>query len=263
MDYNNKNVWITGASSGIGEALSYEFSELGANLIISSRRIEELERVKQNCENPDKVSIQPIDLAKHDEIPLIVQKVLDANGSIDILVNSGGISQRSLTVETAIAVDKRIMNINYFGTIILTKAVLPQMMEQRNGHIVTISSLTAKFGAPLRSAYCASKHALHGFFDTLRFEMFKYNVYISLICPGYTQTNVSKNALTATGEATNFTDNDIAAGMKPDVLAKKIIKAISSRKEELIVGGKEVMAVYLKRFFPRLLSKLLRKRSSN
>ncbi len=262
MTYEGKNIWITGASSGIGEALSYQFSKLGANIIISSRRQEELERVKQNCENPDKVSIQLIDLANHDEIPNIAQKVVNEHSHIDILINNGGISQRSKTVETAIEVDKKLMNINYFGTIILTKSVLPYMIKRRQGHIVSVSSLTGKFGAPLRSAYSASKHALHGFFDTLRAEMFKYNIHISLICPGYTSTNVAKNALTATGEATNITDKDIAAGMKPEVLANKIIKAINNKKDELIVGGNEVLAVYLKRFFPRLLARLLRKKSN-
>ncbi len=262
MNYKDKNIWVTGASSGIGEALVYKFSQLGANVIISSRRQEELERVKKNCQTPANVSIQLIDLANHDEIPKIVEKVIKKHKRIDILVNNGGMSQRSKTVETAIEVDKKLMNINYFGTIILTKAILPNMIQQQQGHIVTVSSLTGKFGAPLRSAYSASKHALHGFFDTLRAEMFKHNIYISLICPGYTNTNVAKNALTANGTATNSTDKDIVAGMKPDFLANKIIKAINNKKEELIVGGNEVIAVYLKRFFPRLLSRLLRKKSN-
>lgn len=262
MNYKNKNIWITGASSGIGEALVYQFSKLSANLIISARRQTELERVKQNCENPEKVSIQLIDLAKHDEIENIAKKVLYKHKKIDILINNGGISQRSPTVKTTIEVDKKIMNINYFGTIILTKAVLPKMIEQKSGHIVTLSSLTGKFGAPLRSAYAASKHALHGFFDTLRSEIFKHNVHVTLICPGYTSTNVAKNALTATGEAHKSNDKDIERGMKPEILAKKIIKAINKKQEELIVGGNEVIAVYLKRFFPKLLSKILKKKAN-
>ncbi len=260
-NYKGKKIWITGASSGIGEALTYEFSKLDAEIIISSRRQDELERVKQNCKNPENISIQLIDLSKHDEISKIADKVISEHGFVDILVNNGGISQRSLTVETAIEVDKKIMNINYFGTIILTKAVLPQMMKRKTGHVVTISSLTGKFGAPSRSAYSASKHALHGFFDTVRSEMHKYNVYVSVICPGYTRTNVSINALTANGETNNYTDKDIAGGMKPEVLAAKIIKAVDKKKAELIVGGNEVIAVYLKRFCPRLLYRLLRKKA--
>lgn len=258
----DKKIWITGASSGIGEALTYELSRLDAELIISARRQEELERVKHNCKNPDKVHIRILDLSAHDKLPTIANELIAKHGFIDILINNGGISQRSLTLDTAIEVDKKIMDINYFGTIILTKSILPYMVSQKKGHIISLSSLTGKFGTPKRSAYAASKHALHGFFDTLRAEVYKDNVYITLVCPGYTRTNVAINALTATGEAANTTDSDIEQGIKPEVLAKKIVKAIINKKEELIVGGKEVIAVYLKRFFPRLLSKILRNKNT-
>ncbi len=257
---NNKKVWITGASSGIGEALTYEFSKLDAEVIISARRTEELERVKNNCQNPAKIHIQQLDLLEHDKIPVVAKEVIEKHGFIDILVNNGGISQRSKTLETTIEVDKKIMNINYFGTIILTKSVLPYMVKRQTGHVVSLSSMTGKFGAPLRSAYSASKHALHGFFDTLRAEIYKDNVHITLVCPGFTQTNVAYNALQANGEACKKQDDDIAKGIPPEVLAKKIIKAIKNKKEELIVGGKkELTGIYLKRFFPRLFSKAMRK----
>jgi len=260
MDFNNKTIWITGASSGIGEALTYEFSKLGAKIIISSRRKEELERVKENCAKKENIQIQELDLAKHDEIPEIVNQVLNQNTKIDILINNGGISQRSLSKETPLEIDKKIMNINYFGTICLTKAVLPSMISNKEGHIVVISSLTGKFGAPLRSAYAASKHALHGFFDTLRIETWKDNINVSIICPGYIRTNVSINALTANGAAQNSMDPETDKGMKPEILAQHIIKAIKNKKEELVVGGKETLGVYIKRFFPKLFSKIIRKK---
>jgi len=259
MDFSSKTVWITGASSGIGEALTYEFSKLGAKIIISARRIEELERVKANCSKPENISIRSLDLAKHDEIKEIAQQVLNEIKVVDILINNGGISQRSLAKDTPLEIDKKIMNINYFGTICLTKELLPSMLAKKNGYIVTISSLTGKFGAPLRSAYAASKHALHGFFDTLRSETWKENINVSLICPGYVHTNVSVNALTSSGEAQNSMDPETANGMKPKELAKKIVKTIKNRKEELVVGGKERFGVYIKRFFPKMFSKIIRK----
>jgi short-subunit dehydrogenase len=260
MNFNSKTVWITGASSGIGEALTYEFAKLGAKLIISARNVKELERVKANCNGEsDNITIQRLDLENHKEIKDIAQQVLKKVGTIDILVNNGGISQRSFAKETPLEVDKKLMNINFFGTVCLTKEVLPSMLDKKKGHIVVISSLTGKFGAPRRSAYAASKHALHGFFDTLRAETWKDNITISLICPGFIRTNLSFNAVTSTGEAQKSMDGAIDKGMPPEVLAKKIIKAIKNKKEELIVGGKETIGVYLKRFLPKLFSKIIRK----
>jgi dehydrogenase/reductase SDR family member 7B len=263
MDFTNKKIWITGASSGIGESLAYEFSKLGAEIIISARRTDELERVKNNCQNKEKTSIQTLDLAKHDEIASIAGQVLNKFGKIDILVNNGGISQRSLGKETPLEIDKKIMDINYFGTVCLTKAILPGMLERKEGHIVVISSLTGKFGAPLRSAYAASKHALHGFFDTLRLESSKDGLKITLVCPGYIRTNVSINALTASGKPQNSMDPDSDNGMAPEKLAKIIIKAIVRGQEEIVTGGKEILGVYLKRFFPRLFSKMMKMKTSS
>ena len=259
MDFKSKTIWITGASSGIGEALVYELSKLGSKIIISARRNEELERVKANCAQPGNIVVKPLDLAKHENIKEVVSEVSMQNGAIDILINNGGISQRALAKNTSLEIDKKIMNINYFGTICLTKEVLPSMLERKAGHIVVISSLTGKFGAPLRSAYAASKHALHGFFDTLRSETWKENLNITLVCPGYVHTNVSLNALTSSGEAQNSMDPETANGMTPEYLAKSIIKAIKNKKEELVIGGKETIGVYLKRFLPKLFSKIIRK----
>jgi len=258
MIYNNKLVWITGASSGIGEALAYEFSKMGAEIIISARRLEELERVRNKCQFPNKVHVRKLDLSLHNEIDQIASEVIESFGKIDILINNGGVSQRSLVKDTPFELDKRIMDINYFGTIKLTKAILPTMLKFKKGHIVTITSLTGKFGAPLRSAYAASKHALHGFFDTLRSEIWRDGVYITLVCPGYISTNVSVNALTANGQPQNKMDEELANGMKPEKLAKYIIKAIEQKKEELLIGGKETLGVYIKRFFPKRFSKIIR-----
>ncbi len=259
MNFKDKVVWITGASSGIGEALVYAFDKRGAKIIISARREAELERVKNSCQNSDNIIIQPLDLENHNSIEDITQEVLKKVINVDFLINNGGISQRSFAKDTPLNVDKRIMNINYFGTIALTKAVLPNMLERKNGHITVISSVTGKIGVPLRSAYAASKHALHGFFDTLRAESWKENIHISIICPGFIRTNISKNALKADGTAQNTMDPATDKGIEPSVLAEKIIQTISKKKEEVVIAGKENLALYLKRFLPGLLSKIIKK----
>ena len=259
MDFKNKVVWITGASSGIGEAMVYAFDKRGAKIIVSARREKELERVKNNCKNSNNIIVQPLDLENHNSIDSIAQSVISKIDKIDILINNGGVSQRSLVKDTPLDVDKKIMNVNYFGTIALTKSVLPNMLKNKTGHIVVISSVTGKIGVPLRSAYAASKHALHGFFDTLRAETHNENILVSIICPGFIRTNVSINALTANGETQNTMDEATKLGMEPEVLAEKIIKTIEKKKEEVIFAGKESLGIYLKRFWPGLFSKIIRK----
>jgi dehydrogenase/reductase SDR family member 7B len=261
MVFKNKRVWITGASSGIGEALAVAFGKRGANLILSARNEAELQRVAAEAQNAGagNVLIQPLDLSQHDTLPGIVEKVMKQVGKVDVLINNGGVSQRALAIETTLDVDKKLMNVNYFGTIALTKAVLPDMLTHQLGHIVTITSLTGKFGSPYRSSYAAAKHALHGFFDSLRAEVAHTPIKITLVCPGFVRTNVSINAMTGDGSQLGTMDDATDKGLRPEVLAEKIIYAIERGKEEVYFGGKEVMGVYLKRFFPAYFSKMLAK----
>lgn len=258
--FNNKRVWITGASSGIGEALAKAFSQRGAHLILSARNESELNRVAAQCAEAGAASVlvQVLDLGQHDAIPGIAEHVLRQSGKVDILINNGGISQRALAKDTSLDVDKRLMNINYFGTVALTKAVLPSMMTHQLGHIVTITSLTGKFGSPMRSSYAAAKHALHGFFDSLRAELAQTPIQITLVCPGFVRTNVSVNALTGNGSAQGTMDEATGKGMQPDALARKILRAIENGREEVYFGGKEVLGVYLKRFFPSYFSRMIK-----
>lgn len=259
--FKNKRVWVTGASSGIGEALSIAFAERGAQVILSGRNEMELNRVSAACSKAGAASVlvQLLDLERHESIPGIVEIVLKKVGKVDILVNNGGISQRSLALETTLEVDKKLMAVNYFGTVALTKAMLPNMLMHQLGHLVTITSLTGKFGSPYRSSYAASKHALHGFFDSLRAELSEAHIKVTLICPGFVRTNVSKNALTGDGAKLGTMDEATDKGMEPDRLAHKILQAIEQGKEEVYFGGKEVLGVYLKRFFPHYFAKMLRK----
>lgn len=256
-----KRVWITGASSGIGEALAYAFAEQGAQLILSARKENELQRVaSQSTElGAGNILIQPLDLAEHDSIPAIANNVLKQVGKVDILINCGGISQRGKAMDTPLEVDKRLMAVNFFGTVALTKAVLPSMLTHQLGHIVTVTSLTGKFGSPLRSAYAASKHALHGFFDSLRAELGDTPIQILLVSPGFVRTNVSINALTGSGKAQGTMDEATGKGMAPADAARRILRAIQQGKEEIWFGGKEVLGVYVKRFFPAYFSKIIKR----
>lgn len=259
MDVNNRVIWITGASSGIGEALCYKLNEIGAKLIISSRSSEGLYLVKQNCtKNQFDIHVLPLDLENTSDLQSKANAALAIYGRIDIVIHSGGVSQRSLAMDTDLDVAKKIMNINFWGTVALTNAVIPSMLSNKEGHIVIISSLVGKFGTKFRSAYSASKHALHGYFDSLRSEIDK-NIGISIICPGFIKTNVTINALTADGTKQNTMDEAQANGMSANECALQIINAIKSGKEEVYIGGKEKYAVILKRFLPGLFSKIVRK----
>ena len=256
---SGKVCWVTGASSGIGEALSIGLNQQGAKLIISARRKEELERVKRACSIPDQVYILPLDLSNIDSFHTKVEKAVNAFGSVDVLLNNGGISQRSLAWETSLEVDRQLMEINFFGTVALSKALLPHFMERKSGHYLIVSSLVGKFGSPLRSSYAASKHALHGFFDSLRAEHHLDNIKVTIVCPGFIKTQVSVNALTAKGEKQNVMDDAQANGMSAEECARQIIKAVEKEKEEVNIGGKETVGIYVKRFLPSLFSRIIRK----
>ncbi|WP_432714646.1 SDR family oxidoreductase [Pedobacter sp.] len=254
----DKVVWITGASSGIGEALVYRYHQAGAKLIISSRNRDELFRVKGNCKNALHIHVLSLDL---EQSPTLAQKATEAlriYGKIDILINCGGVSQRSLALETSAETEEKIMRVNFWGTVALSKAVIPAMIANGGGQVVCISSLVGKFGTRFRSAYSASKHALHGYFDSLRSEIADQNINITLACPGFIKTNVSINALTASGSAQNTMDESIKNGMEPAACAAKIYQAVKDRKEEVYIGGKEVKGVLFKRLFPLKFSKYMR-----
>ena len=256
----NKIIWVTGASSGIGEALVKAFAKEGAKLILSARRIEELQRVKNELQLPAAdVLILPFDLADIATYNEQTKKVIAAFGRIDMLVCNGGISQRSLTKDTPLEIDRKIMEVNFFGTIALTKSVLPYMLKQQSGHIVVTSSIAGKFGFYFRSTYSASKHALHGFFESLRMEIYNDNIKVMLVCPGKIRTNISLNAITENGGKHSKMDSATQQGLSADDCAVQILNGIKNNTEELFVGGKELRAVWVKRFFPALFSKLIRK----
>ncbi|MEZ4957782.1 MAG: SDR family NAD(P)-dependent oxidoreductase [Saprospiraceae bacterium] len=256
MSFQIKRFWITeDLLPPVLEALAYEFASQGAKLVLSSHK--EGGKVAKGC-NGRVILIQTLDLAEHEVLPGIVTSVLSKVGKVDILVNNAGISQRALVKDALFEVDKKMIQINLLGTIALSKALLPHFLQNQNGHFVVISSLMGKFAAPLRSSYAAAKHGLHGFFDVLRAETFKQNIKVTIVCPGFIKTDISKNALTASGQKQGTMDDATDKGMTPENLAKKILKAVRKEKEEVVFGGTEILAVYIKRFFPSLLSKIIR-----
>lgn len=262
MLFKNKTIWVTGASSGIGEALTYELSKQGANLILSARNLEALNAVKNQCIEPKKVIVLPLDLSDLPSLKKKTNLAIKAFGQIDVMVNNGGISQRSLAKDTIIDVDKKIMDVNYLGTIALTKAVLPHFLERNSGHFVVTTSIVGKIGTPLRTSYAASKHALHGFFDSLRAEVYQNNIDVTLVCPGFVATNISKNALTGDGSAQQKMDKATANGIQPNRFAKLMVKAMAKKKPEVyIAGAKEKLGVFSKRYFPSFFRYMIRKLS--
>ena len=255
-----KVIWITGASGGLGEALAYEFAREGARLILSARRKHELERVKANCNAAaqENVRVLPLDLAQPESLQLSTDAAVQIFGHIDILVNNAGLRQRSRVDETPLDSYRRIMEVNYFGTIALTKFLLPHFVSRREGHFVNISSLAGKFGTPHRSGYAASKHALHGFFDALRAEHHHDNIFVTMICPGFIRPALRSGGKTFDSE-TKVADASFSRGKPAQWCAQRILHAVRRRKEEIYIGGREVLAVYVKRWFPTLFSKIIRR----
>jgi short-subunit dehydrogenase len=259
----NKVIWLTGASSGIGEALAYELASRGAKLILSARRKEELARVKGNCEAAAQPNIRilPLDLSMSETLKLSTEAAIQIFDHVDILINNGGISQRSFAKDTAIEVDRRIMEVNYFGAVSITKYLLPHFLKRKSGHIVTVSSVTGIFGTPYRSGYAASKHALHGFFDSLRAELYKdvkNAITVTMICPGFIHTPITLSAVTGDGTPLGKMDEGQFKGKPAAWCAQQIVKAIEGKKEEVYIGGKETLGVRFKRLFPKLFSKYIR-----
>ncbi len=260
--FENKVVWITGASSGLGEAIAQEFSREKSKLVISARRESELERVKKECSQfipSENIFVLPLDVAELSNANAEVQKVIQKFGRIDILINNAGVVQRGYVIDTPVELERKMMEINYFGAVILSKAVLPLMRKQRSGNIVAVSSVMGKMGFPGRSTYSAAKHALHGYFETLRIEEKQNGINVHIICPGYIKTNVSLNALNAKGETYGKMDKGQENGMDPHVAARKVLRAIHKNKFETFFGGKELIAITVKRLFPSLFYKLILK----
>jgi len=260
ITFKNRQVLITGASSGIGKAITMQLAREGAKLIIADRALEGLLALKSECLNYTSFcETITFDLFKPEEVTAAATEILAKYGPIYLLVNNGGISQRSLAAETPIELDRRIMEIDFFSYIILTKAFLPSMIQQKEGYIAVTSSLSGKFGFYLRSSYSAAKHALQGYFETLRLELKPNGISVTIAYPGSINTSISVNAIEKDGKPHGVMDPAQANGMSAEDCAKHYIRAIKKGRAEVLIGGKEFIMFHLKRFFPRLFFKLIGK----
>lgn len=262
VDFSNSVVWITGASSGIGEALAVQLAQRGTSLVLSARNTSALEQVRKDCvENgaeAAKIMVLPLDVLDFDAMNDKTAEVLARFGRIDLLLNNAGVSQRSICVDTDFSVYRQMLDINVLGPIALSKAVLPVMLDQGSGTIAVTSSVAGKVGAPLRTGYCAAKHAVMGFFDALRTEIGPIGLQVTTITPGFIRTNVARNALNAQGTAASLSDDDIDGGMSVSDCADAIIAGFIAGTPEIAVGnGPEMALLDLKRKDPEATFDLL------
>lgn len=257
--FERQVVWITGASSGIGEALAYEFAKEGAHVVLSARRRDELERVASGCHGASGVDVLPLDLGDPESLQPKADEIVRRIGRIDVLVHNAGVSQRARAMETSLATDRRIFEVNFFGVVALTKAVLPIMLSRKSGRFVVVTSLTGIVESPLRSTYVASKHALHGFFDSLRAEHHDDGIRVTLVVPGFVRTQISVNALTGDGKKTGKMDEATDKGISPERCAELVVDGIAKDRSEIYVGGFEVAGAYLKRLSPALFARMIRR----
>ena len=253
MDFTDKTIWITGASSGIGKAVAIKLSKENTHLILSDINEKGLREVADICKkNGCTTKIAPVDLSDEKSVNSVIMRVIDKKTTIDCLYHFAGISQRSLVRETPIFVDRKIFEINFFGAVALTKAVLPEMINNGGGQIAVTSSIVGKFGFPYRSSYSATKHALHGFFESLRAENKHNNIQVSIIIPGRVKTNISINAINKDGKTHAKMDDGQDSGITAEKAAGIICRNLKKNKKEILVGGKELMMVHIRRFLPRL-----------
>ena len=251
-------VWITGASSGIGEECAYLYARRGDSVVVTSNEKDKLEAVAAKCLSLGAAGAValPFDLLDADGIPALVQQAWDAFGGLDLMYCNAGISQRTTVEDTSMEMVRRIMEVNYFAPVAMAKAILPLMLASGGGHIAATTSIAGRFGFPLRCAYSSSKHALYGFFETLRAEYTSRGIKVTLVCPGRVRTNISFYALDKGGRQHGKMDPGQAGGLSPQAAAQKIARAFDQGRREVLVGRKELIMVYIKRFFPGLCARL-------
>ena len=232
MSFEHRIVWITGASSGIGQSLAVALLQRGASVIVSGRRSEALTRVAATA--PERSLVLPFEATAFDTLPGVVERAWAWRGRVDLLVNNAGISQRSLALDTGLDVYRQLMEVDLLGPVALTQQVLPRMVARRSGHIAVVSSVAGKVGAPLRTGYCAAKHAVVGYFEALRAEVEKaYGIQVSVILPGSVRTAIAANALTSDGSRRGHSDEAIENGMDPDAAARIMLDGLAAGQREI------------------------------
>jgi short-subunit dehydrogenase len=255
--WNQKRVWIIGASSGIGEGLVQILAEKGAKLIISARNETKLLELQTKLSITD-LKILPADVEQLTTLSELTENAWGIFDGLDYVFLNAGMSVRDLVEESKLEVERKIMDINFWGPVAITKALLKKRDPESPLHLVLTSSLSGKYGVPKLAAYAASKHAIHGYFDSLRAETYGSELLIHIVIPGFIRTNITVAGLRGDGSQSGKMQNALAEGMDPMICAKGILKGLENGKEEFVVGGSERFTVGLNRFFPGLMKKIIR-----
>ncbi len=259
-ELQNKVVWITGASSGLGKALATECASKGAVLVLSARRVEELEKVRLSLPNPEQHISITVDITDENQVRHAYEEVLKAKGRIDWLINNAGLSQRALIAETTMQTERAIMEVDYFSQVFLTKTVLPTLLKQQSGRVIFISSVAGLLGVQYRATYSAAKGAVHIWANSLRAEVADQGVGVSVVFPGFVKTNVSFNALNGEGKPQGHQDEVIENGLDADDFARQTVTALLNNEEFIVVSkAKEKLGVWVSRLSPKTLYKMIRK----
>ena len=251
VDLKDKVIWITGASSGIGASLAIQLNQLGAKVIASARRTDKLIELKNNCSNPKDLMILPLDITDPISIENAITKVKQLD-PLDLVIHNAGIAQKGLVIENQMEIDRKIMETNYFGTVAFTKSIMPLFLKQGHGWFAVMSSFAGVMGIPGRSAYAASKHALHGFFESLNAENINCKLDVSFIIPGFINTEITAKGLCGDGQPFGKVETSHQLGMSAHDCANDIIKGLKKTKKRIVVGKAEVFLLTIKRFSPRL-----------
>lgn len=256
--YNNKVVVVTGASSGIGEQIVRQLLAQNAKVVLLARSQEKMQQIVSEYPNNNTLII-PSDFALQPNFVSIAQQIIKYFGKIDVLINNAGIAQKSFVQETTEEVERKVMEVNYFATINFTKALLPYFIEQKQGQIAVVSSILGEIGLPLVAPYCASKHAINGYFNSLRYDIEKYNIKVHILSPGFIKTDITKKSLTGSGKVHNKDSVAQEKGMDAAKCAKGILNCIKNVKRQAYLGGVEVFMPKFARAFPKLFHLLMKK----
>lgn len=258
--YTDKVIWITGASSGIGAELALQLSKQKASLILSARNHDALQEIRRAClQHTQRCVLLPADLSDSNQLESLVQQALGIFGHIDVLINNAGVTQRSFAEDTAPEVDRRLMEINFFTPVTLTKLLLPHFRARKTGHVAVLSSMAGLMGFPKRTAYAAAKHALKGYFETLQVEHTIPGFYATIVSPGRIQTPISVNALTASGQTHNKMDAGQQNGIPVEACARKILNGIARHKNHIVIARSERILWWFHKWWPSLYYRIARK----
>lgn len=258
-DIRGRVVWITGASAGIGEGLARAMAARGARLALSARSAEALDALRDSLPRPQDHLSVPLDVTDAAAVTAAAERIAGTLGRVEVLVANAGVTQRSEVAETTVETYRRLLDINFFGVVSTVRAVLPGMLAAGQGHIAATSSVVGKYGSPLRSGYSASKHAVHGFLDSLRAEVHDRGLRVTIVCPGFVATDISTRALVGDGSTYGVLDAKQQQGVPVDECVRRYLGAIEDDTPELVMGGLEAQAVRIARLAPWLFRRIIRR----